>query len=109
MSAKQSLTEANGKLLNYMACALPIVATDTPVNREILGDLGIYAPVGDIPALSAAIVSLLGDGERRTTQGQALRRRAESQFSWPALTTRLVRVYQRVVETPARGVYAAQL
>ncbi len=40
VSAKQSLTEANGKLVNYMACGLPIVATDTPVNREILGIFG---------------------------------------------------------------------
>ena len=35
---KRSLSEANGKLLNYMACGLPTVATDTPVNRDILGD-----------------------------------------------------------------------
>ncbi|MGD8465418.1 MAG: glycosyltransferase family 4 protein, partial [Anaerolineae bacterium] len=44
---KLSETESNGKLYNYMACALPTVAFDTPVSREILGDLGVYAPRGD--------------------------------------------------------------
>jgi glycosyltransferase involved in cell wall biosynthesis len=109
VSAKQSLTEANGKLLNYMACALPVVATDTPVNREILGELGVYAPVGDHAALAEAIVSLLGDGQRRQSLGVALRQRAETLFSWPSLTDRLVRVYEKVTRSSARGAYAAQL
>src|SRR5690606_1672571 len=41
VSPKQSTTEANGKLLNYMACGLAVVATDTPVNRELLGEAGV--------------------------------------------------------------------
>jgi glycosyltransferase involved in cell wall biosynthesis len=109
VSAKQSLTEANGKLLNYMACALPVIATDTPVNREILGDLGVYAPVGDVGALAASLVSLLDDAAKRATLGRALRARAESLFSWPALTDRLLGVYERALGSTARGAYAAQL
>ena len=49
---KLSETESNGKLYNYMACALPTVAFDTPSSREILGDLGVYAPRGDVAALA---------------------------------------------------------
>ena len=41
---KLSETESNGKLYNYMACALPTVAFDTPASREILGDLGVLCP-----------------------------------------------------------------
>src|SRR6185369_9965921 len=41
VSPKISLTEANGKLFNYIACGLPTVVFDTPVNREILGDAAI--------------------------------------------------------------------
>jgi glycosyltransferase involved in cell wall biosynthesis len=108
VSAKQSLTEANGKLLNYMACALPIVATDTPVNREILGDLGVYASIGDTAALAGAVASLLEDAPRRESLGPALRTRAETLFSWPSLADRLLRVYARATRSTARSTYAAQ-
>ncbi len=96
VSAKQSLTEANGKLLNYMACALPVVATDTPVNREILGPSGVFAPVGDTDALAAAIVSLLRDEGRRRGLADALRKRVEEQFTSPAIGERLIQIYRRV-------------
>ncbi len=109
VSAKQSLTEANGKLLNYMACALPIVATDTPVNREILGDLGVYAKVGDTAALADRLIALLQDADRRAKLGHALRHRSHTQFSWPSLCERLVRVYHRVARPQTHDRHAAQL
>jgi len=96
VSPKQSLTEANGKLLNYMACGLPVVATDTPVNRELLGAAGRYAPVGDPGALADRLVELLTDEPQRRELGAALRARAEAEFAWPALAARLVTVYERV-------------
>lgn len=101
VSPKQSLSEANGKLLNYMACGLATVATDTPVNRELLGPDGCYAPVGDATALAAALTSMLTDAGRRSAQGAALRARAEREFSWPALARKLALVYERVAAPPA--------
>jgi glycosyltransferase involved in cell wall biosynthesis len=106
VSPKQSLTEANGKLLNYMSCGLPTVATDTPVNRELLGPLGRYAPVGNTMALADAMVALLRSPDERQTLGAALRARAEQEFSWPALARRLAAVYERVA-APADRVHAA--
>jgi len=97
VSAKTSLTESNGKLLNYMACGLPVVATDTPVNRELLGEGGVYAAVGNVAALADRLVELLSAPQRARTLGLALRQRAEAKFGWPALTDRLVRVYERVL------------
>jgi glycosyltransferase involved in cell wall biosynthesis len=107
VSAKRSLTEANGKLLNYMACGLPVVATDTPVNREILGDEGVYAPVGDPHALADRIVELFGDDARRASLGTALRRRAESRYAWPILIQRLLKIYGRLAGEPV-PVYATR-
>ena len=47
VAPKMSTSEGSGKLLNYMAMALPIVAYDTALNREYLGELGVYALPGD--------------------------------------------------------------
>jgi glycosyltransferase involved in cell wall biosynthesis len=54
VAPKMSSTEGSGKVLNYMAMARPVVAYDTAVNREFLGDLGVYAPLGDVAALAFA-------------------------------------------------------
>ncbi len=102
VSPKLSATEANGKLLNYMACGLATVASDTPVNRELLGDAGVYVPVNDAPALAQALSGLLTDDDRRARLGQALRQRAEAEFSWPALADRLIGIYERGDETGFR-------
>jgi glycosyltransferase involved in cell wall biosynthesis len=108
VSAKQSLTEANGKLLNYMACGLPVVATDTPVNRELLGESGVFAASGDPASLAAGIIGLLGDEPRRHALGSALRRRAERHFSGSTLGERLLTLYRRAADLSARHSYATQ-
>ena len=76
-----------------MAMAQPIVAYDTAVNREYLGDLGVYAPAGDVAALTAAIAELAADPGRRRVLGQALRQRAQAEFSWPASAGRIANLY----------------
>ncbi|MGC9346565.1 MAG: glycosyltransferase, partial [Anaerolineae bacterium] len=43
VAPKLSTTEGSGKILNYMAMGLPVVAYDTRVSREYLGSLGVYA------------------------------------------------------------------
>jgi glycosyltransferase involved in cell wall biosynthesis len=96
VSPKQSLSEANGKLLNYMACGLATVATDTPVNRELLNNLGRYVPVGDAAALAAGVVALLQAPDERARLGAQLRARAEREFSWSSLGRRLADVYEQV-------------
>ena len=97
VSLKRSPTEANGKLLNYMACGLPVVASDTPVNRELLGDEGRYAPVDDAAATAVRICELLADGDRRRAAGGALRRRAEQLYAWPVLAARLAMIYRETL------------
>jgi glycosyltransferase involved in cell wall biosynthesis len=97
VSPKRSTTEANGKLLNYMASGLPIVAYDGPVSREILGKAGIRVPLGDTTALARACAALLGDPREGKLRGQALRERAVGQFGWPTLARRLVDVYSILV------------
>ena len=105
VSAKTSLTESNGKLLNYMACGLPVVATDTPVNRELLGEAGVYASVDNPTELAARLSELLRTPAHARDVGATLRRRAEQEFGWPHLTERLLRVYERLL-TQSRAAVA---
>jgi glycosyltransferase involved in cell wall biosynthesis len=94
VSPKRSATEANGKLLNYMACGVATVAYDGPVSREVLGDAGVLVPHGDTAALAAACAGLLDDPGEARRRGAALRARAVSVFGWPALGERLVDAYR---------------
>lgn len=93
VSPKLSTTEANGKLLNYMACGLPCVVFDTPVNRELLGDTGIYAACGDAGDFSRRINDLLDDPARMAAHAKLAREHAVVHHSWVARVEVLERVY----------------
>lgn len=95
VAPKLSATEGSGKILNYMATGLPVVAYDTQVSREYLGSLGTYAaPLGDVPSLTEALASLLNDPARASDLGAALRERAGRHFSWDRTGRQLVHVYE---------------
>jgi glycosyltransferase involved in cell wall biosynthesis len=93
VAPKISETEGCGKLLNYMACALPTVAFDTPVSREYLGAHGIYAATGDAEALAAAILQFVVAPEYGCALGERLRARATERFAWDDSGARLIHVY----------------
>lgn len=100
VAPKLSTTEGAGKILNYMAMALPTVAFDTPVSREYLGKLGAYAsPVGDPDALADAIADVLRSPNRYRGVGQRLRERAAQHFSWDRTGRHLTKIYRTVLES----------
>lgn len=96
VAPKMSTSEGSGKLLNYMAMALPIVAYDTAVNREYLGELGVYALPGDVGAFTAAIDELVHNPPRRIELGLQLRKRVMELFSWHAAAERVLSIYQNL-------------
>jgi glycosyltransferase involved in cell wall biosynthesis len=100
IAPKLSATEGSGKILNYMAMALPVVAYDTQVTREYLGSLGVYAsPLGDVPSLTQALASLLDDPEASRDLGARLRERAGRHFSWDRTGLQLNRVYDSLTRS----------
>ncbi len=101
VSPKLSATEANGKLFNYMACGLPVAVYDTPINRQILGPSGSYAPLGDHAALARVLIELVDNAERRRHLGAALRQRAVNEFSWARSGETLVDIYLEALQQQA--------
>ncbi|MBI2954758.1 MAG: glycosyltransferase family 4 protein [Chloroflexi bacterium] len=96
VSPKVSETEGNGKLLNYMAAGLPTVTFKTPVSREILGDLGVYAELGDSVDLANCLDELLTDEEGATELGRALRGRVLKHFVWKHAVRQILEIYENV-------------
>jgi glycosyltransferase involved in cell wall biosynthesis len=99
VSVKLSTSEGSGKVLNYMAMAQPVVAYETRVHREYLGEWGSYVPAGNVSLLAERLQALAQDRERRRCLGKKLRQRAEARYSWPAAAERIESVYQRLTLT----------
>lgn len=94
VAPKRSQTEANGKIYNYMACGLPTVAFDTIVNRDILGELGIYVrDLNDALGLAEAISELLTNHDLRQQLAEKVRLKAVADYSWDAVAGRIVKAY----------------
>lgn len=103
VAPKISATEGSGKLLNYMAMGLPVAAFDTPVNREYLGEQGVYVPPGDTLALAEALGSLLDDPARSREWGQQLRERATRYYLWPEAGEKILQVYREIYSAQQIG------
>ncbi len=63
-------------LVEAMACGLPVVATDDPIRREIVGDAGLFVDPTDTSAYMKAIEIALN-----TNWGEKPRKQAEK-FDW---------------------------
>ena len=76
---------------------LPTVAFNTAVSREILGDLGVYAPSGDWTALALEIEALIRDPSAAAERGRTLRAHAVAEHNWEASVEPLLDVYGRLL------------
>jgi glycosyltransferase involved in cell wall biosynthesis len=99
VSPKLSQTEANGKLFNYIACGLPTIVFDNQVNREILGDDGIYVEHGNTSLLAEAIISTIHNCDLMVPLSEQVRERAIRIHSWDTRSRQLVSLY-RTLLTP---------
>ena len=80
------------KLVQYMACGLPVVASPVGVNATIVrdGETGLLATDGG--EWRAALTRLIEDSTLRATMGQAGRVRAVEDYSLQAHAPRLIEV-----------------
>ena len=97
VAPKMSATEGAGKITNYLAMGLPVVAFDTPVSREILGDVGRYARYGDVGSLADELLALLDDPREMEILGAAGRAKALGEHSWELGALQIQAIYERAL------------
>jgi glycosyltransferase involved in cell wall biosynthesis len=69
-------------LLEAVAYGNCIVASDIPENREVVGDAGIYVPVGDVARLRATLDTLVSCPDRAQQLRQRSLQRAQELPDW---------------------------
>ncbi|MFB9968170.1 glycosyltransferase family 4 protein [Sinosporangium siamense] len=85
-------------LTEAMSAGAPILASDIPAFRRVLGDgqAGVLFPTGDARALARAADELLDDPERRAKLAVEARQ-AVLKYDWSTVARDVVRVYETVV------------
>jgi sugar transferase (PEP-CTERM/EpsH1 system associated) len=107
-----SLTEGiSNSLLEAMATGLPVLATRTGGNPEVVvdGKSGLLFPVGDADALAKCLLALMDGSELRAQLGALALRRVRTEFSMDSMVRRYEEIYlnpcrhqQASVSAPAR-------
>jgi glycosyltransferase involved in cell wall biosynthesis len=94
------------KAFEYMACGMPIVASDLPPQRLFLNDeIAIFYPPGDIYALSKAIQSLLLDLNRSDKMGKIARAKVEKEWNGEIEQEKLKLFYFKIVRLRRRKIH----
>jgi glycosyltransferase involved in cell wall biosynthesis len=91
------------KLIQYMACGLPVVASPVGANRDIVrhGETGFLA--GKPAEWQAALRQLLGDAALRAEMGLKGRTLVETQYSLQVTAPRLARLFGGAVTADSEG------
>jgi glycosyltransferase involved in cell wall biosynthesis len=89
----------SNSILEYMAAARPVVATDVGGAREAIveGETGYIVPPRDDETMARRIVSLLRDPERARTMGESGLRVVKEKFSCQAQVERLENLYDELL------------
>lgn len=92
------------KVLEYMACAKPVVCYDLREHRYSAGEGALYAQADVVEDLAAKIELLLADAPLRERMGAYNRERFLSQMAWEHNAGELIRAYETLCGTrPANG------
>lgn len=93
------------KVLEYMAWAIPVVATPTPSARRIVeeADAGIIVPFGAPQAMADAVCALRDDAQRRSRLGEHGRAAVRRRYDWAVHGPAFVAQLEGWAEGPTSG------
>ena len=98
-----SLSEGFGlPPLEAMSCGWPVIASDIPVHREVLGEAAEYFDPANEEELAALLGRLLGDNEMQRKLA-ALGRNQVQKYSWARTAKETLEVYESVVSGGVKG------
>lgn len=81
IAPKIAKTEGDGKLYNYLAMGMTVVAFERDVALEVMGDAGLYAKFNDADSLAERIVECVQDEALQKKYSVLARERAVSELS----------------------------
>lgn len=84
------------KLLQYMACAKPVVASPVGVNAELLADERVGISAGSNVQWEEALIQLIDEPRLRQQFGSAGRHRAETDYDTPMIADRMSNYLKRL-------------
>jgi glycosyltransferase involved in cell wall biosynthesis len=86
-------------VLEAMAMGLPVVTTDVAGAKELVvnGETGFIVPQQDDQDLARAILTILGDEQRRSVMARAGRRRVELEFSFSRRMGLIEDLYEQIL------------
>jgi glycosyltransferase involved in cell wall biosynthesis len=88
------------KIVEYMACGKPIVASNIGDVPLMLGGVGLLTQPGDFASMAEGILKLLKDQDLRIKMGHLARLRAERRFSWQTTVDNLLFAYSKAMGQP---------
>ena len=85
------------KVVEYLACGLPVVASDLGQLRQLVrpNETGLLVPPGDVRALAGALQRLAEDRHLRKSMGRRALARARGHHSWDRVAQRIERLFIR--------------